>query len=106
MPDIVVRRLEPADIPTCERILRGLPDWFGFEDVNRRYIGDLSVLPALVACVGMTCSASSPSVITTRTRARSKSWLWIARRTGEASGGHSLMQRRATSARGDHGSWR
>ena len=52
MPDIVVRRLEPADIPTCERILRGLPDWFGFEDVNRRYIGDLSVLPALVACVG------------------------------------------------------
>jgi len=52
MPDIVVRRLEPADIPTCERILRGLPDWFGFEDVNRRYIGDLSALPALVACVG------------------------------------------------------
>ncbi len=52
MPDIVVRRLEPADIPTCERILRGLPDWFGLEDVNRRYIGDLAVLPAFVACVG------------------------------------------------------
>ncbi len=52
MPDIVVRPLEPADIPTCERILRGLPDWFGFEETNRRYIRDLSVLPAFVACVG------------------------------------------------------
>ena len=52
MPDILIRPLQPADIPTCDRILGGLPGWFGFRETNRRYIRDLSVLTAFVACDG------------------------------------------------------
>lgn len=44
-----IRRLEPADIRACERILRALPEWFGIEESNRAYIGDLDALPSYVA---------------------------------------------------------
>jgi N-acetylglutamate synthase-like GNAT family acetyltransferase len=43
-----VRRLEPRDIPECERILSGLAHWFGFEETNRVYIAGLNTLPAFV----------------------------------------------------------
>jgi len=46
---VKVRRLEPADIPACERILRALPEWFGIEESNRAYIRDLDTLPSYVA---------------------------------------------------------
>lgn len=46
---MLVRRLEPADIPSCERVLATLPDWFGIEESNRAYIRDLETLPAYVA---------------------------------------------------------
>jgi GNAT superfamily N-acetyltransferase len=49
---LVVRKLEPGDIPSCEGILRDLPGWFGFEETNRRYIAELSELPAFVAVAG------------------------------------------------------
>jgi GNAT superfamily N-acetyltransferase len=29
----------------CERVLRDLPDWFGFEDVNAAYVRDVAGLP-------------------------------------------------------------
>jgi len=44
-----IRDLAPADIPACERILRGLPEWFGIESANQQYITDLSTMPTLVA---------------------------------------------------------
>ena len=44
-----IRRLEPADIGACERILRALPEWFGIEESNRAYIRDLDTLPSYVA---------------------------------------------------------
>ncbi len=46
-----IRRLEPTDIPACERILRALPEWFGIEASNRAYIRDLETLPSYVAIV-------------------------------------------------------
>lgn len=46
---ISVRPLEAADIPACERILAGLPDWFGLEVSNRAYLESLRRLPASVA---------------------------------------------------------
>ena len=45
----VVRDLQKTDITACETILRGLPEWFGFEETNRGYILGLETLPALVA---------------------------------------------------------
>ena len=48
---IDVRPLEPDDVPACERILRGLPEWFGIEASNLQYIADLSTMPTLVATV-------------------------------------------------------
>jgi GNAT superfamily N-acetyltransferase len=33
----------------CERLLHGLPDWFGIPESNRSYIEGLSTLPAFVA---------------------------------------------------------
>lgn len=45
----VTRTLESADVPECERILRGLPGWFGVEEANQRYIHNLTTLPAFVA---------------------------------------------------------
>jgi len=47
-----VRPLVPGDIPACEQILRGLPDWFGFEETNAQYISDLETLPSIVAVSG------------------------------------------------------
>ena len=29
----------------CERVRADLPDWFGFEDVNSAYVGDIAGLP-------------------------------------------------------------
>jgi GNAT superfamily N-acetyltransferase len=45
----MVRELEPADIPECERVLYGLPDWFGLPESNRAYIEALSRFPGAVA---------------------------------------------------------
>src|SRR3972149_2484794 len=47
--DVSIRPLEPRDIPSCEEILRGLPQWFGLPDVNAQYVRDLESLPAFVA---------------------------------------------------------
>lgn len=44
-----LRRLEPRDVPGCERVLRALPDWFGLEESNRAYVESLRRLPAAVA---------------------------------------------------------
>jgi N-acetylglutamate synthase-like GNAT family acetyltransferase len=33
----------------CERILRGLPEWFGIEASNVQYITDIEEMPTLVA---------------------------------------------------------
>ncbi len=46
---ISVRPLSPNDIPQCEAILRGLPEWFGFEAALLQYVEDLARLPGLVA---------------------------------------------------------
>lgn len=46
-----IRRLEPADIRACERILHALPEWFGIEESNRAYIRDLETLLSYVAIV-------------------------------------------------------
>lgn len=46
---VAVRTLDPSDIDACERLLRGLPDWFGIEASNVQYIADLSTMPTLVA---------------------------------------------------------
>ncbi len=46
---VFVRPLAPEDIPSCEEILRGLPDWFGIEESNAQYIRDLETLSSLVA---------------------------------------------------------
>ncbi len=47
--ELSVRELRPADIAECERVLLGLPDWFGLEASNRAYIESLSRLPGAVA---------------------------------------------------------
>jgi ribosomal protein S18 acetylase RimI-like enzyme len=36
----------------CEPILRALPEWFGIEESNARYIKDIDVMPTLVAFIG------------------------------------------------------
>jgi len=68
MTSIGIRELTLTDIPECERILYSLPDWFGIEASNRRYIDSLRTLPGAVAVmrgqpVGfiavMACNASS-----------------------------------------------
>ena len=50
--DLNVRLLVSDDIPSCERILHGLPNWFGIEKANEAYIKSLSYLPAYVAVIG------------------------------------------------------
>jgi GNAT superfamily N-acetyltransferase len=49
---LLIRELVPADIAQCEAILRGLPEWFGFETALLQYVEDLARLPALVAVEG------------------------------------------------------
>jgi GNAT superfamily N-acetyltransferase len=44
-----IRPLNAEDVAGCERILRGLPEWFGFEEAVARYVRDLTSLPGLVA---------------------------------------------------------
>jgi GNAT superfamily N-acetyltransferase len=46
-----IRDIDATDIPACAEILAALPDWFGLEESNRRYIENLSRLPAAVALV-------------------------------------------------------
>jgi ribosomal protein S18 acetylase RimI-like enzyme len=50
--NLLIRSLTPGDIPQCERILRGLPEWFGIEDALVRYVQDIGALPAYVAVHG------------------------------------------------------
>jgi len=44
---MTVREVEPPAERSriCERVLRDLPDWFGFEDVNAAYVRDVAGLP-------------------------------------------------------------
>ncbi len=49
MAELSVRELRAADISECERVLYGLPGWFGLEASNRAYIESLSRLPGAVA---------------------------------------------------------
>ena len=49
--DVVVRELQPEDVPTCERILLALPEWFGLPEANIAFIESLRRLPAFVAVV-------------------------------------------------------
>ncbi len=44
-----VRKLRADDVPACQRLLAGLPDWFGLEETNREYIGGLLSRPSGVA---------------------------------------------------------
>jgi GNAT superfamily N-acetyltransferase len=46
---MLVRELEARDVSACERLLAGLPDWFGIEATNREYIGGLLSRPSAVA---------------------------------------------------------
>jgi GNAT superfamily N-acetyltransferase len=49
LSNLLIRSLTPDDIPQCERILRGLPEWFGIEEALVRYVRDIGALPAYVA---------------------------------------------------------
>ena len=44
-----IRALELRDIPSCEQILRGLPEWFGIEEAVDQYVRDLESLPSFTA---------------------------------------------------------
>ena len=44
-----LRKLEPSDIPSCEAVLRALPEWFGIESALNEYVNCLHQLPAVVA---------------------------------------------------------
>jgi N-acetylglutamate synthase-like GNAT family acetyltransferase len=47
--NLIIRLIEPADIPSCERVLNALPHWFGIQKANEAYIRCLTTLPAKVA---------------------------------------------------------
>jgi len=49
--NLFVRRIEPTDISSCERVLHALPHWFGIQKANEAYISSLATLPAYVATV-------------------------------------------------------
>jgi N-acetylglutamate synthase-like GNAT family acetyltransferase len=51
MSDVAVRPLTLDDIPACEQLLAGLPNWFGIREANEQYIRDLAVLPSFVATI-------------------------------------------------------
>jgi GNAT superfamily N-acetyltransferase len=44
----LVRELRADDVPGCEKLLAGLPDWFGHEESNREYINGLLSRPSAV----------------------------------------------------------
>ena len=46
---MAVRPLEPKDIAKCGAILRALPGWFGFEDVNAAYVEFLKTADAYIS---------------------------------------------------------
>lgn len=46
---VSIRALEAGDIPSCERIIRGLPEWFGMEEAVAQYVRDLESLPSFIA---------------------------------------------------------
>lgn len=47
---VKVRKAENAqDHAACAAVLRGLPDWFGIESSNLKYIEQIKVLPTCVA---------------------------------------------------------
>ena len=48
---MMVRPLVPGDIPACERVLRGLPDWFGVEASVIEYVESLATSAGFVATV-------------------------------------------------------
>jgi len=48
---VEVRPLDPADVPACEAILRGLPRWFGIEEALVGYVRALTVHDSWVALV-------------------------------------------------------
>lgn len=51
-PSIKVRDATPADAGVYERILRGLPDWFGIEESLLEYARDAQRWPTFVAHAG------------------------------------------------------
>ncbi len=42
---------QARDANGCAAVLRGLPEWFGFESVNQEYLASLERLPSFVARV-------------------------------------------------------
>lgn len=44
--ELVVGRQDPTSV---ERLLRALPDWFGIEEANRRYVASAGSLPTVLA---------------------------------------------------------
>jgi len=54
---IVIRQMETREHALCDRILRGLPDWFGIEEAIVNYVRDLQNMETWIAeadgeCVG------------------------------------------------------
>ena len=47
--DVTIRPFRDDDTPACERVLRGLPEWFGIERSLVAYVHDLGVLETEVA---------------------------------------------------------
>jgi GNAT superfamily N-acetyltransferase len=47
--DVTIRPFRPGDTPGCERVLRGLPDWFGIARSIVAYVRDLETLETEVA---------------------------------------------------------
>ena len=54
---IAIRQMETREHALCDRILRGLPDWFGIEEAIVNYVRDLQNMETWIAeadgeCVG------------------------------------------------------
>jgi N-acetylglutamate synthase-like GNAT family acetyltransferase len=64
-----IRRAADGDVAECERILRGLPAWFGIEDAIVNYVGAIRVMETYVAAFGgvvvgfVALAATSPSAV-------------------------------------------
>ncbi len=46
---VEIRRMADGEHVSCERILRGLPDWFGIEDSIVNYVRDIQEMETWVA---------------------------------------------------------